>query len=360
MNLIPNHKCLPETAMVKNKQGNILRKYLNIQWLIRYKRLSIHLPHPLLCLNQVDMNEIIDLEQKGDDPQLPPKIDERGLSTYDPLQGYLAEIRRYPFLSREEEQALAIKFREKGDLDAVTQLVLSHLRLSVSIAMEYRKLPFNTMDLIQEGNVGLMHAVKKYDPYKKARVATYAAWWIRAYILKYILQNWRLVRIGTTETQRKLFFRLSKEREALEKRGMMVTPKLLAQQLDVKEKEVIEMTQRLGSSEVSLSTPVGEDEESSYGDLLPSDQEGAEELLAKKQLGSLFRTKLKDFSKDLNHRELEILSERILSEQPFTLDVFAQRYGISKERVRQIEANLLKKLKKYMKEMIPDFKEITL
>lgn len=286
-------------------------------------------------------------------------IGRRSVSTYDPFHAYLTEIRKYPFLSREEEHQLALRFKEKGDLDAVTQLILSHLRLSVSIAMEYKRLPFNTMDLIQEGNVGLMHAVKKYDPYKDVRVSTYAAWWIRAYILKYILQNWRLVRIGTTEAQRKLFFRLSKEREALEKQGMRVTPKLLAEHLDVKEKEIIEMTQRIEGQEVSLSAPIGEDQESSYGDLLPSEQEGVEDSLGKKQLKLLFQSKLNAFSKTLNTREAEILSYRILSEQPLTLEVLAEKHGISKERVRQIEANLLKKLKKFMQDEIPDFKDIS-
>lgn len=284
---------------------------------------------------------------------------ERSISTYDPLHAYLTEIRKYPFLSREEEHQLALRFKEKGDLDAVTQLILSHLRLSVSIAMEYKRLPFNTMDLIQEGNVGLMHAVKKYDPYRDVRVSTYAAWWIRAYILKHILQNWRLVRIGTTEAQRKLFFRLSKEREALEKRGMLVTPKLLAEHLDVKEQEVIEMTQRIEGQEVSLSAPIGEDQESSYGDLLPSEQEDAEDSLGKKQLKLLFQSKLNAFSLTLNTREAEILSRRILSEQPLTLEALAEEYGVSKERVRQIEANLLKKLKKFMQDEIPDFKDIS-
>ncbi len=306
------------------------------------------------------MNNILgDADKHPQDPEVLPKVDERGLSSYDPLRGYLVEIRKYPFLSREEEHQLAVRFREQGDLDAVTQLILSHLRLSVSIAMEYKKLPFNTMDLIQEGNVGLMHAVKKYDPYKNVRVATYAAWWIRAYILKHILQNWRLVRIGTTEAQRKLFFRLSKEREALEKRGMVITPKLLADQLNVREKEVLEMTQRLEGHEVSLSTPVGEEEHTSFGDLLPAPQEDTEKHLADKQLKTLFQSKLDAFSKQLKTREADILSNRVLSEHPKTLEIFAQKYGISKERVRQVETNLLKKLKKYMQTEIPDFKNIS-
>lgn len=302
--------------------------------------------------------EIADFNKEPPDSDIPPKVDERSVSIYDPLHRYLAEVRRYPFLTREEELRLARRFKEKGDLDAVTKLVLSHLRLAVSIAMEYKQLPFNVMDLIQEGNVGLMHSVKKYDPYKGVRVATYAAWWIRAYILKHILQNWRLVRIGTTETQRKLFFRLSKEREALEKRGMVVTPKLLADHLNVKENEVIQMTQRLGDRELSFEEPVGPDSETSVGDTLPSDREGADESLEKKQLKIVFKEKLKKFSERLNDREGDILSNRVLSENPKTLKDFAIKYAVSKERVRQLEANLLKKLKKFMKEEIADFEDI--
>jgi RNA polymerase sigma-32 factor len=291
-------------------------------------------------------------------PEVPADPDDQGLSIYDPLRRYLAEVRRYPFLSREEETRLAIRFKEKGDLDAVTQLILSHLRLAVSIAMEYKNLPFNVMDLIQEGNVGLMHAVKKFDPYKNVRVSTYAAWWIRAYILKYVLQNWRLVRIGTTEAQRKLFFQLSKERERLEKLGVEAGPKLLADQLHVKEKEVVEMEQRLGGWEVSIDEPVGAGSDESLANILPSHQEGADEKLADEEMRALFQTKLKAFSKTLKPRDLEILKERVLAETPKTLEVLAARYKISKERVRQLEENLLKKLKKFMKDEIKDFKEL--
>lgn len=291
-------------------------------------------------------------------PEVDSEPEEQGLAIYDPLQRYLAEIRQYPFLSREEEKRLAVKFKEEGDLQAVTQLVLAHLRLAASIAMEYKNLPFNSMDLIQEGNVGLMHAIKKFDPYKDIRVSTYASWWIRAYILKYILHNWRLVKIGTTEAQRKLFFRLSKERERLEKMGYEAGPKLLADQLDVKEQEVVEMQQRLGGWESSLDEPAGPESDETLGSTLPSDQEAADDRLAKDELQELFQQKLKEFSKTLKPRELEILNERILSENPKTLDAFGQKYKISKERVRQLEENLIKNLKKFMKEEIKDFKDI--
>lgn len=286
------------------------------------------------------------------------EADDRGVSVYDPLRRYLAEVRRYPFLSRDEEMRLAIRFKEKGDLDAVTQLILSHLRLAVSIAMEYKNLPFNVMDLIQEGNVGLMHAVKKFDPYKNVRVATYAAWWIRAYILKYILQNWRLVKIGTTEAQRKLFFQLSKERERLEKLGVAAGPKLLADHLNVKEKEVVEMEQRLGGWDVSIDEPAGGESDETLANVLPSHQEGADEKLADEEMRALFQSKLKAFSRKLKPRDVEILTERILAEKPKTLETLAEQYKISKERVRQLEENLMKKLRKFMKDEIKDFKEL--
>lgn len=291
-------------------------------------------------------------------PEIELEEDERGLSSLEPLQRYLAEIRKYPFLTREEEQRLAIKFKEEGDLQAVTQLILSHLRLAVSIAMEYKNLPFNTMDLIQEGNVGLMQAVKKFDPYRNIRVSTYAAWWIRAYILRHILQNWRLVRIGTTEAQRKLFFQLSKERERLEKLGYEAGPKLLADNLHVKEREVVEMQGRLGQRELSLDEPAGGESDELLGSLIPSQQEAADEKFGNEELRALFQAKLKEFIKTLKPRDQEILQDRVLAETPKTLETLGAKYKISKERVRQLEENLLKKLKIYMREHIKDFKEI--
>ncbi|MDC4224285.1 MAG: RNA polymerase factor sigma-32 [Candidatus Manganitrophus sp.] len=306
----------------------------------------------------MEESEIENIEAVPEIEIEPVEPEEQGVAVYDPLQRYLAEIRQYPFLSREEEKRLAVKFKEEGDLQAVTQLILAHLRLAASIAMEYKNLPFNSMDLIQEGNIGLMQAIKKFDPYKDIRVSTYASWWIRAYILKYILHNWRLVKIGTTEAQRKLFFRLSKERERLEKMGYEAGPKLLADRLDVKEQEVVEMQQRLGGWESSLDEPAGPESDETLANLLPSNQEAADDRLAKDELQELFQQKLKEFSKTLKPRELEILNERIFSENPKTLDAFGKKYKISKERVRQLEENLIKNLKKFMKEEIKDFKDI--
>jgi len=287
------------------------------------------------------------------------------VAVFDPLQRYLVEIRKYPFLSKEEEQRLALlskltdEERRDESLQATTALVLSHLRLVASIAMGYKHLPFDTMDLIQEGNIGLMQAIKKFDPYMKIRVATYATWWIRAYILKYIIQNWRLVRIGTTEVQRKLFFNLSKERERLEKQGYVVGPKLLADHFHVKEKEIINAEQRLAwGQEVSIHEPVsGEVEEGTDNSLLhqiSSNEQGMEQQLAEAQLKELVQSKLKRFYQTLNTRDAEILSDRILSDDPMTLDTLGAKYGVSKERVRQLEENIIKKLRKFMKKEIKD------
>ncbi|MEK7285684.1 MAG: RNA polymerase factor sigma-32 [Nitrospirota bacterium] len=279
----------------------------------------------------------------------PPPSSEQEVVRYDLLHHYLIEIRKYPYLSREEEMRLALlsKSTDEEALQAITNLVLSHLRLVAAIAMEYRNLPLDTMDLIQEGNMGLMQAIQKFDPYRNIRVSTYATWWIRAYILKYIIQNWRLVKIGTTESQRKLFFNLSKERERLEKLGCVATPKLLADRLHVKEEDVIDVEQRLlPGHEISLYSPVGDaDSETTLIETIPSEEEGIEETVSKAQIMRLFQSKLAAFSKTLNARDQDILSSRILSEQPMTLDELGAKYNISKERVRQLEEKLIKKLR---------------
>lgn len=273
---------------------------------------------------------------------------ESAVSIYDPLRRYLVEIRKYPYLSREEEKAFALQLHEQGDLQAATQLILSHLRLAAAIAMEYKHLPFETLDLIQEGNIGLMQGIKKFDPYKNIRVATYVSWWIRAYVLKYILNNWRLVKIGTTEGERKLFFQLSRQKAHLERMGYEASPKLLADQLQVKETEVISMAQRLGSQELSLDQPLGHESEETLGQVIATDAIGVDEQLADLEFRQLFQSALDAFSKTLNPRDQDLLAERILAEEPKTLEALGTKYKISKERVRQLEANLMKKLKKYI------------
>ena len=268
----------------------------------------------------------------------------------DPLSKYLQEVSQYPFLTLEEEQKLAKDWHEHGDVEAARKLVVAHLRLVVKIAMEYRKAYYNALDLIQEGNVGLMHAVKKYDPGKGARFSYYAAWWIRSFILKYILENFRLIKIGTTKEQKKLFYNLMREKQKMENLGFKADKHLLAQKLQVSEEAIDEMTQRLTQPEYALEAPVGSNTEAILSDFIPLDQEPVDEQIAHKETQDLLKTKLKEFTEKLNDREKEIFTQRLMADLPITLQEIANEYGISKERVRQIEERILKKLKEFFKE----------
>ena len=271
------------------------------------------------------------------------------------LQQYLAEVRRYPYLSKEEELQLFQEYQLHGSREAAVKLIMANLRVSVSIAAEYLHTGADHMDLIQEGNVGLMQAIKKFDPSKNVRFYAYAAWWSRAYILRYLLHTFRLVKVGTTQDQRKLFYNLKKEKAKLERDGFAPDTKLLADRLNVRERDVIEMDQRLGNWELSLDQPIGEDQEGTLLDILPSHQEPADEQIADHQLKTLFRAKLAEFITTLEERDEDILRNRILSEQPLTLDDLGEKYGITKERTRQLEARIIKRLRDYMKKDIKDF-----
>lgn len=277
------------------------------------------------------------------------------MARYDPLQHYMAEIRRYRYLTKEEEIRLAIRYKEDGDLDAISKLIMANLKMVVVIAMEYKRVGMNMMDLIQEGNLGLMQAVKKFDPYRNLRLVTYATWWVKAYMLRYIMNNWRLVKIGTTQAQRKLFFNLMKEKARLEALGYEAGPKLLASELGVKEKEVIEMSQRLGSQDVSVDEPLSEDSESTLLSVLSSGETPVVDRLADEEISSIFKEKIAEFSEGLNERDLDILQNRILSEEPKSLSEFGRKFDISKERVRQLEGNIIKRLKEYLQREVKDF-----
>jgi RNA polymerase sigma-32 factor len=234
--------------------------------------------------------------------------------------------------------------------------VTSNLRLVVKIALEFQRIWMqNLLDLIQEGNIGLMQAVKKFDPYKNVKFSYYASFWIKAYILKFIMDNWRLVKIGTTQGQRKLFFRLKKEKQKLIEQGFDPKPKLLSERLGVSEKEVIDMDQRLDGWDVSLDAPVKEDSATERMDFLSSESDSVEDRVAKKQIEDLLHTKIDEFKKTLTDRELEIFEIRIFSDEPLTLQDIGDKYDISRERVRQIEKNILKKIKAFFKNEIPDF-----
>ena len=271
------------------------------------------------------------------------------------LQQYLAEIRRHPFLTKEEELRLFEEYRAHGSRDAAVKLIMANLRVSVSIASEYLHTGADHMDLIQEGNVGLMHAIKKFDPTKNVRFYAYAAWWSRAYILRYLLNTYRLVKIGTTQDQRKLFYNLKKEKAKLEREGFAPDTKLLADRLNVRERDVIEMDQRLGNWELSLDQPIGENYEGSLFDVLASQQVPPDEQLAQEQLRTLFRAKLAEFIKTLEERDEDILRNRILSDNPLTLDELGAKYGITKERTRQLEARIIKRLRDYIRKDVKDF-----
>jgi len=280
-----------------------------------------------------------------------PVSADRGIVPFDPVQRYLAEVRQYPYLDRDEEHRLAVAYHERGDLEAAQRLILANLRLVVRLAFEYKKTPIQILDLVQEGNLGLMAAVKKFDPHRGIRLATYAAWWIKAYMLRYIMANWKIVKIGTTQDQRKLFFNLLKEQRRLEAEGYEVGPKLLADRLDVKERSVVEMQQTLGQWDRSLDEPVGE-EGTTHGDMLPGEERSNDERLAQRELRELIGRHLAEFAKALDGRDREIFADRLTAERPVTLQEIADRHGVSRERIRQNEQRLLARMRAYLTERI--------
>ncbi len=291
------------------------------------------------------------------DNRLPVKeLPEKALVRYDPLQRYLMEISQYRLLTRDEEIALGKRIQEKEDSEAAYILVTSNLRLVVKIALEFQRVWMqNLLDLIQEGNIGLMQAARKFDPYKNVKFSYYASFWIKAYILKFIMDNWRLVKIGTTQGQRKLFFKLKKEKQSLIDQGFDPKPKLLSQRLGVTEKEVVEMDQRLDGWDLSLDAPIKEDSDTERMDFVSSDAESVEDRVSKKEMDSILHEKIEVFKKNLTPRELEIFEMRIFSESPVTLQEIGERYGISRERVRQVEKNIVKRMRAFFKEEISDF-----
>lgn len=274
------------------------------------------------------------------------------------LHRYLQEISQYRLLTREETEELAIRFNEDGDPEAAYKLVTANLRLVVKVAMDFQKYWMqNFLDLIQEGNVGLVQAVKKFDPYRGVKFSYYAAYWIRAYILKSIMDNWRLVKIGTTQAQRKLFFSLNKERKLLESQGFKPETKLLAQRLNVKESEVIEMSQRMDSWDLSLESPVREDSDDEQKNFFPVGGPTVEEMVGDIEVKERLTGILDKLEETLNDKERVILRSRLLNDEPLTLQDIADQFSISRERVRQIEANLLKKMRKYLEQEVPDIKD---
>ena len=280
----------------------------------------------------------------------------KALVKSDPVQSYLNEISRYKLLTREQEIELGTRIQEEGDQEAAYIMTTSNLRLVVKIALEFHRIWIqNLQDLIQEGNIGLVQAVKKFNPYKNVKFSYYASFWIKAYILKFIMDNWRMVKIGTTQGQRKLFFRLKKEKKRLIEQGFDPKPKLLSERLGVSEKEVVDMDQRLANWDLSLDEPLKSDSNTERIEFINVESDSSEDRVAKKEIEDILHTKVNAFKKTLNERELDIFDRRIFSDSPQTLQQIGELYSISRERVRQIENNILKKMKSYFKKDMPDF-----
>jgi RNA polymerase sigma-32 factor len=279
----------------------------------------------------------------------------------DPMAAYLREVQRHPLLTPEETHTLAVKFVETQDPALAARLVTANLRLVVKIAYEYRRAYKNIMDLVQEGNIGLMQAVKRYDPYRGVKLSSYAAWWIRAYILRFILNNWRLVKLGTTQAQRKLFFNLRKKRAELQAMGIDPTNAEIAKQLNVPESDVAEMDVRLAASEKSLDAPVGDADGRAITkvDMMPAVGAGPEAAMADEELQALLKEKLGEFRKTLTgkDKDLAIFDLRLVADDPLTLQDLGDRFGISRERVRQLEQRLLLRLRDYLKREMGDATE---
>lgn len=263
------------------------------------------------------------------------------------LQTYLIQINQFPLLTPEEEFELAVRYRKHNDISAAHKLITSNLRFVVKVALEYKSYGVKLLDLIQEGNIGLMMAVKKFDPYKGNRFISYAIWWIRAYIQNFIIKTWSLVKIGTTQAQKKLFYKIGKVRKALESgRENEKKYEWLAKDLDVSKEHIIEMEQRMAARDLSLDAPFDEKKELTHLDLLQEESLNQEERLAQEQEKGVREREVQKALKRLNEKEAFIIKNRIMSEEPLTLQEIGSQLKLSRERVRQIESEALKKLKR--------------
>jgi RNA polymerase sigma-32 factor len=287
-------------------------------------------------------------------PSGPPARRARALVPSDPFRRYMAELRKYPALSREEEQELARRYRATGDREALFRLVTSNLMQVVRVALSFRRAARNLLDLVQEGNLGLLAAIERFDPELNVRLPTYAAWWIRAYIVKFLLDNVRLVRVGTTNARRKLLRNLRQEKSRLEAAGIEVGPKMLAEHFNVSEADVLDVERALHAHDVSLDAPIGEDGDQSRGDLLAASGPTVEEDVARRDLQDRVKAAIGRFRHGLGDRERAILDERLLADDPVTLQVIGDRFGTTREAVRQAETRLMARLKEHLMGEIGD------
>ena len=306
--------------------------------------------------DEIEVLDPINTEEEDHPSMLPTVASDTSIARIDPLTTYRNEIRRYEGLSEKEEHELAVQLQEMGDTNAAYRLTTSHLMLVVRIAMTFRRQWQNMMDLIQEGNVGLMKAVKNFDPFRGVRLSSYATWWIRSYILKFMLDNWRLVRVGTTNARRKLLYNLKKEKEKLEREGFDPTTKLLAEHFGVDEEDVIDVQTSLGAYDVSVDAPTHEGSETTpMHTLTDADAPSPEQHAEREQFIRAIRGKIESFKKQLKPIEQEILDDRVLSETPRSLQEIGDDHNITREAVRQTEQRILKKFKTYIEEHMPDY-----
>jgi RNA polymerase sigma-32 factor len=278
----------------------------------------------------------------------------------DPLKQYLAEIKKYKRLTPDEQMNLAILYKKNGDMEAANKLVTCNLKLVLKFAFDFQRIWMqNLLDLIQEGNLGLMHAVIKFDPDRGVKFSYYCSYWVKAYILNFLMANWRLVKIGTTQAQRKLFFKLNKEKNKLEQEGFDPSSELLSQKTGCSIGEIVEMEQRLNGRDVSLDAPMKEDSDTEMGSFIPMEGKSQEDQLVEKQIETLVREKVASFKKMLTTREQDILDLRIFNEDPLTLEELGRKYGVSRERIRQTEKGILAKIKIYFQKEIPEFNNLS-
>ncbi|HAG91279.1 MAG TPA: RNA polymerase subunit sigma [Bdellovibrionales bacterium] len=357
-------KAKTKKTSTKKKKRSSLKGYRSVEGEI-VDDSSIEASHPEDLSEEDPDGELSEIENSFEDVDdileenlsLPVTQEEssKAISSTDPVAKYLMEIRKYPLLDREQEKALAIKYFETKDPKAAERLVTANLRFVVKVASEYSKFGAKMIDLIQEGNVGLMHAVREFNPYKGVRLITYAVWWIRGYIREYLMKQYSMVRIGTTAAQKKLFYRLQKEQEALEQMGFENTVALLSGRLGVSEKDVIDMQKRMNHRDVSLDQPLGENGDGRLMDFQSEiDSLQVDEELGKQEELASLAQQIEELRPELSDRELELLEERLLADDPLTLQEIGERHGVSREAVRQMEVRLMEKLKAKVLSQSPD------
>lgn len=277
-----------------------------------------------------------------------------GIAPPDPLAAYIHHVKRYEPLERDEEAELARVYRETGDREAAARLITANLMLVVKLALMYRRALRNVMDLIQEGNVGLMEALKRFDPEQGVRFHTYAAWWIKAYMLKFLMDNARLVRVGTTNARRKLLYNLRKEQQKLEAQGIVPTTRLLAERFDVSEDDVVEVQKALNAPDLSVDAPLSDEGDFTAADILADESPSAEDAVVEGDLRERIAAALDEFRVDLDERERVILDERLASDEPATLQALGERYGVTREAMRQAENKLKKRLAVFLRRKLGD------